>query len=233
MKVLNFFREGMNWDEKIHGGLVRALNQGNIAKAVDIFQQNFKNADDLVKFPSILAALEKTMIACFQPVEQSSGGKDFHILAIPRATQLRQVFLNGTRPEFKKILASPELAAAVRSFIVRQLKQGDYDSIERAIRAKSFLVEHMDVLGDRELRRSLLIALMKNFTNSERLYKQNIDKIGRGFLSGHEEFFESVAAKVVEFFRKRGDEIRAREIEQVYLGNPDVASKKSSSKNIA
>ena len=203
MEILNFFREAMTWDEKIHGSLQRALNHGNIAKAVDVFKQNFKNADELVKFPSILEALEKALITCFQPVEQSGGVKDFHILTIPRATQLRQ---------------------------------GDYDSIERAVQAKSFYKDgkwDLDVLGDRDLRRALLIALMKNFTNQERLFNQNIDKIDRGFLSVHEEILRGAAASATEFFREQGNKVRAREIEQAYLATPDVVVDKSSRKNIA
>lgn len=233
MKVLNFFREAMTWDEKIHGSLERALNQGNIAKAVDIFQQNFKNADELVKFPSIMEALENALITCFKPVEQSGGGKDFHILTIPRATELRQSFLSGTRPEFKKILASPELAEAVHSFILNQLKQGDFDSIERAIRAKSFYGVGLDVVGDHELRIALIVALTNNFIDEERLRKQNIDKINRVFLPGHEDFLRSVAMKSVDFFRTNGNEIRAIEIEQAYLANLEDSSNKSSKKNIA
>lgn len=222
MQVLNFLKENLIWDENIHGRLVQFLNAGQIYKAIDIYHANFNNNKELLKFPTILDAIKKSLLDCFKKVQMHDKTFDYHVLTLERVKTIKEIFLKGDAPEFKAILQSPEFVGELRSFIIFQLNTGSLDGIDQAIQAKNLLNQDLDCWADKDLRRALMSSLLRNFVNEEKVFADTIEKIRKSFLDKYPQILIGAAISAAEYWRDRSNKERSREIYRNYLWNDAV-----------
>lgn len=215
MKVLEKISESFAWN-KDHQKLVSYLENKEVDKAITLSKQLFSHYEEVAKFPTIIEAAQQCFSNCFI---QNREDKSFHVLAFEKAKNIRDAFFSGENKHFLNI---EKILPVLKNFIISNLKKGDFDSIDQAIKVhREFLGTNLDVVSDKDFRRAIVQALFINLTNEERLYKHNIDKIVKAFLWDKEYFLKGAASSAVEFWHDKGRSDRAREINSKYLWNPD------------